>query len=50
MNRDEVDILMGQLYARMDEINLSITTPASDETEVPTETKVPIEDFSKSGR
>jgi hypothetical protein len=50
MNRDEVDILMGQLYAQMDEINLSITTPASDETEVPTETKVPIEDFSKSGR
>jgi hypothetical protein len=50
MNWDEVDILMEQLYARMDEINLSTAAPASDNTEAPTETEIPTEDFPKGGR
>jgi hypothetical protein len=34
MNREEVDIWMQQLSARMDEINHLIPDPASDEPEV----------------
>ncbi len=50
MSRDEVDILMEQLYAQIDKINLSTSTLASDEVEVPTETEITTVDFPRGGR
>jgi hypothetical protein len=47
MNREEVDIWMEQLSARMDEINL---LSASDEVEAPTDTEKPDSDFLIGGR
>ncbi len=41
MNRDKVDILMEQLYAQMDEINLLTPALASEETEVLTRIEIP---------
>jgi hypothetical protein len=50
MNREEVDIWMEQLNARMDEINLLSSNPASDEAEASTETENPNLDFPIGGR
>jgi hypothetical protein len=47
MNREEVDIWMEQLNARMDEINL---LSASDEAEAPTDMEKPDSDFPIGGR
>jgi hypothetical protein len=50
MNREEVDIWMEQLSARMDEINLLSSNSASDEAEAPTETENPDLGFPIGGR
>jgi hypothetical protein len=50
MNREEVDIWMEQLSARMDEINLLSSNLASDDAEVSTETEKPDLDFLIGGR
>jgi hypothetical protein len=47
MNREEVDVWMEQLSARMDEINL---LSASDEAETPTDAEKPDSDFPIGGR
>jgi hypothetical protein len=49
MNREEVDIWMEQLSARMDEINL-LSNSTSEEAEASTETKDPDLDFPTGGR
>jgi hypothetical protein len=48
MKRDEVDLLMEQLYARMDEINLSTPEPTADEPDVSSASEVV--DFPTGGR
>jgi hypothetical protein len=52
MSREEVNIWMEQLSARMDEINLLIvmSTSTSDEAEVSAEAEVPGPDFPIGGR
>jgi hypothetical protein len=50
MNREEVDVWMEQLSARMDEINLLTSSSTSDETEVSTEAETPDLDFPTGGR
>jgi hypothetical protein len=50
MNREEVDIWMEQLSARMDKINLLSSSSASDEAEAPTETENPDSGFPIGGR
>ena len=50
MNREEVDILMEQLNARKDEIDLLTSSSTSDESEVPTETEIPGPGFPTGGR
>jgi hypothetical protein len=50
MNREEIDIWMEQLNARMDEINLLMSSSTSDEVEAPTEAEVPELDFPTGGR
>jgi hypothetical protein len=50
MNREEVDIWMEQLSARMDEINLLSSNPASDKAEASTKTENPDLDFPIDGR
>jgi hypothetical protein len=50
MNREEVDIWMEQLSARMDEINLLSSNSVSDEAEASTETENPNLDFPIGGR
>jgi len=50
MNREEVDILMEQLNARKDEIDLLTSSSTSDESEVPTETEIPDSGFPTGGR
>jgi hypothetical protein len=50
MNREEVDIWMEQLSARMDEINLLVPDPASDEPEVSREPETLDSGFPIGGR
>jgi hypothetical protein len=50
MNREEVDVWMEQLSARMDEINLLSSNSTSDEAEASTETEIPNLDFPVGGR
>jgi hypothetical protein len=49
MNREEVDIWMEQLSARMDEINL-LSNSTSEEAEASTKTEDPDLDFPTGGR
>jgi hypothetical protein len=50
MNREEVDIWMEQLSARMDEINLLVPNPASEEPEVSCEMETLNSGFLTGGR
>jgi hypothetical protein len=49
MNREEIDIWMEQLNARMDEINLLSSKSTSDEAEASTEVENPDSDFPIGG-
>jgi hypothetical protein len=50
MNREEVDIWMEQLSARMDEINLLVPDPAFEESEVSREAETLDSGFLTGGR
>jgi hypothetical protein len=50
MNQEEVDIWMEQLSARMDKINLLMSSSTSDEAEASAEAEVPDLDFPTGGR
>jgi hypothetical protein len=50
MSREEVDIWMEQLNARMDKIDLQASGSASEAAEVPTEAEIPQLDFLTGGR
>jgi len=50
MGREEVDIWMEQLSARMDEINRLTSSSTSDEAEVSTEAETPDSGFPTGGR
>jgi hypothetical protein len=49
MNREEIDIWMEQLNARMDEINLLSSNSTSDKAEASTEVENPDSDFPIGG-
>jgi hypothetical protein len=49
MNREEVDIWMEQLSARMDKINLQSSNSTSDKPEASTEAENPDSDFLVGG-
>jgi hypothetical protein len=50
MNREEIDIWMEQLSARMDEINLLLSNSTSNKAEASTKTEDPDLDFPTGGR
>jgi hypothetical protein len=50
MNREEVDVWMEQLSARMDEINLLTSGSTSEEPEVEAEAEIPNLDFPTGSR
>jgi hypothetical protein len=50
MNREEVDMWMEQLSARMDKINLLVPDPASEESEVSHKTEILNSGFPTGGR